>query len=250
MIKIVLLGAGNVGVNLCKALQNKNGIELVQWYNRSIIPQEHTHNSVPITNQLDAIVGADLYLISVSDTAIPAISKTLEKKTGLIAHTAGSVPINTLKNHQQYGVFYPLQTFSKNKALDFSQIPICLEANNAENLNLLKTVANAMGGPIHLIDSIQRKALHVAAVFVNNFTNHLYTIGEELCKEHQVPFSVLLPLIQETAQKITQLSPSEAQTGPAKRGDQKIIDDHLQHLSLQKHQQLYQLISAAIQQHG
>ncbi len=250
MIKIVLLGAGNVGVNLCKALQNKNGIELVQWYNRSIIPQEQAHNSVPITNQLDAIVGADLYLISVSDTAIPAISKALEKKTGLIAHTAGSVPINTLKNHQQYGVFYPLQTFSKNKALDFSQIPLCLEANNTENLNLLKTVANAMGGPIHLIDSIQRKALHVAAVFVNNFTNHLYTIGEELCKEHQVPFSVLLPLIQETAQKITQLSPSEAQTGPAKRGDQKIIDDHLQHLSLQKHQQLYQLISAAIQQHG
>ncbi len=250
MIKIVLLGAGNVGVNLFKALQNKNGIELVQWYNRSAIQFKQGDSVVPMTTQLNDIVEADLYLLSVSDTAIPATSKALEGKNGLIAHTAGSIAMRALDTHQNHGVFYPLQTFSKQKEVDFSLIPLCLEANSEENLNLLKSVAQAMGGPIHLIDSVQRKALHVAAVFVNNFTNHLYAIGEELCKEHKVPFSVLQPLIAETADKIKHLPPSVAQTGPAARGDQKILEDHLQHLTKKSHQQLYQLISASIQQHG
>ena len=250
MIKIVLLGAGNVGVNLFKALQNKNGIELVQWFNRSFIHNKQEDSAVPVITQLNEIVEADLYLISVSDTAITPVSKALENKKGLVAHTAGSVALSLLEGHQNHAVFYPLQTFSKQKEVDFSQIPLCLEANSEENLNLLKSVAQAMGGPIHLIDSVQRKALHVAAVFVNNFTNYLYKIGEELCKEHKVPFSVLQPLIAETADKIKTIPPSAAQTGPAVRGDQKILEDHLQHLTKESHQQLYQLISASIQQHG
>lgn len=251
MIKIVLLGAGNVGTNLCRTLQNKEGIQLTQWYNRSLNGIKKESTSLPITQSLNDIVEADLYLLSVSDAAIPIISKALESKNGLIAHTAGSVPMDVLRAHENHGVFYPLQTFSKQKEVDFNQIPLCLEANQEENLNLLKRVAQATGGPIHFIDSAQRKALHVAAVFVNNFTNHLYTIGEDLCKEHRVPFSVLQPLIAETADKIKYLSPSEAQTGPAARGDQKILEDHLQHLTKESHQKLYQLISASIQQqHG
>ena len=132
--------------------------------------------------------------------------------------------------------------------MDFNKIPLCLEANKQENHNLLKNVAQAIGGPVYLINSAQRKALHVAAVFVNNFTNHLYTIGEELCKTHKVPFSVLQPLIAETADKIKHLPPSAAQTGPAARGDQKILKDHLQYLTKESHQKLYQLISASIQE--
>ena len=250
MIKIVLLGAGNVGTQLCRALQNKEGIQLVQWYNRSKNDRDEATTSLPLTQDLNDIVEADLYLLSVSDTAIPAMSKALEGKNGLIAHTAGSIAMRALGKHQNHGVFYPLQTFSKQKEVDFCQIPLCLEANNEENLNLLKRVAQAIGGPVHLIDSIQRKALHVAAVFVNNFTNHLYAIGEELCKEHKVPFSVLQPLIAETADKIKHLPPSTAQTGPAARGDQMILEDHLQHLTKESHQKLYKLISASIQQRG
>jgi len=248
MIKIVLLGAGNVGTHLYRALQNKEGLQIVQWYNRSLNSLEKESTSCPTTQDLNEIVEADLYLLSVSDSVIPAISKALKNKNGLLAHTAGSVPMDALSAYNNHGVFYPLQTFSKNREVDFSQIPLCLEANKEENLNLLKRVAHAIGGPIHLIDSIQRKALHVAAVFVNNFTNHLYTIGEDLCKEHKVPFSVLQPLIAETADKIKHLSPSTTQTGPAIRGDQNIIEDHLHYLTKESHQKLYQLISASIQQ--
>ena len=248
MIKIVLLGAGNVGTHLCRALQNKEGLEIIQWYNRSLNSLEKELVPFAVTQNLNDIIEADLYIISVSDTAIPAISKALEGKNGLIAHTAGSIPMEVLGAHQNHGIFYPLQTFSKQKEVDFNQIPLCLEANQPENLNLLKKVAQSLGGPVHLIDSAQRKALHVAAVFVNNFTNHLYTIGEELCKAHKVPFSVLQPLIAETADKIKHLPPSAAQTGPAARGDQKILKDHLQYLTKESHQKLYQLISASIQQ--
>ena len=248
MIKIVLLGAGNVGTHLCRALQNKEGLEIIQWYNRSLNSLEKELVPFAVTQNLNDIIEADLYIISVSDTAIPAISKALEGKNGLIAHTAGSIPMEVLGAHQNHGIFYPLQTFSKQKEVDFNQIPLCLEANQPENLNLLKKLAQSLGGPVHLIDSAQRKALHVAAVFVNNFTNHLFTIGEELCKAHKVPFSVLQPLIAETADKIKHLPPSAAQTGPAARGDQKILKDHLQYLTKESQQKLYQLISASIQQ--
>lgn len=247
MIKIVLLGAGNVGINLYKALCNQQHIELIQWYNRSKTAFNGINSRVETTTQLDEIVEADLYLICVSDTALPSVSDVLLEKKGTIAHTAGSIPMATLNKHQHHGVFYPLQTFSKQKEVDFSKIPLCLEASSEQDLALLETVANALKGPIHFINSAQRKALHIAAVFVNNFTNHLYSIGEELCQEFNVPFEVLQPLIAETADKIKHLPPSQSQTGPAARGDQKILDEHLQHLTQQSHQKLYQIISAAIQ---
>ena len=248
MIKIVLLGAGNVGIHLCRALQNKENLQLIQWYNRSLNSLEKESVPFAITQNLNDIIQADLYIISVSDSVIPAISKALEGKKGIIAHTAGSISMEVLGAHENHGIFYPLQTFSKQKEVDFNQIPLCLEANQQENLNLLNKVAQAIGGPVHLIDSAQRKALHVAAVFVNNFTNYLYTIGEELCNAHKVPFSVLQPLIAETADKIKHLPPSLAQTGPAARGDQKILEDHLLYLTKESHQKIYQLISASIQQ--
>jgi len=248
MIKIVLLGAGNVGTHLYRALHNKEGLQLIQWYNRSLNNLEKESVPFAVTQNLNDIIEADLYIISVSDSVIPEISKALEGKKGIIAHTAGSISMEVLGAHENHGIFYPLQTFSKQKEVDFNQIPLCLEANQQENLNLLKKVAQAIGGPVHLIDSAQRKALHVAAVFVNNFTNHLYTIGEELCKAHKVPFSVLQPLIAETADKMKHLPPSLAQTGPAARGDQKILEDHLQYLTKESHQKIYQLISASIQQ--
>ena len=247
MIKIVLLGAGNVGTHLYKVLQNKEDLQLIQWYNRSLSFEKEL-TTCPVTQDLNNIVEADLYILSVSDSAIPRLSKALENKNGLVVHTAGSVSMDVLNTHKNHGVFYPLQTFSKNKSVDFEKIPLCLEANKEENLQLLKKLAQALGGPIHLINSTQRKALHVAAVFVNNFTNHLYTIGEDLCKEHNLPFSVLQPLIAETADKIKYLPPSLAQTGPAARGDQKVLADHLRYLTKESHQKLYQLISASIQQ--
>ena len=250
MINVVLLGAGNVGTHLYRALHKANNIRLVQWYNRSSGGVNVANNQVNMTNDLNCVAEADLYLVAVTDSALPEISQAIGQRKGVIAHTAGSISMNELNDHENHGVFYPLQTFSKQKQLDFSQIPLCLEANSEENLALLKKVAAALGGPIHLINSSQRKALHIAAVFVNNFVNHLYTIGNELCSEHQLPFTVLLPLIEETANKISSLTPQEAQTGPAKRGDKIILNEHLKQLNNPKQREIYTLLSAAIQHHG
>ena len=250
MINVVLLGAGNVGTHLFRALMAAENISLLQWYNRSDAALQEGKGKVETTTVIDELVEADLYLLSVSDVHLATLSEALGERHGIVAHTAGSIPMELLAQHKNHGVFYPLQTFSKQKAVDFQQIPLCLEANTKKNLMLLEQVASAFGGPIHFIDSSQRKALHIAAVFVNNFVNHLYTVGAQLCEEHQVPFSVLQPLIAETADKIKTLPPQQAQTGPAVRGDQLVLNEHLNQLTKSTQKELYSLISAAIQQHG
>lgn len=247
MIKVVLLGAGNLGTHLFRALRDAENISLVQWYNRSSPPLEEGKNHLQTTTDLHQIVEADVYLLSVSDSVLPRLSQVLEERNGLVAHTAGSVPMAILQKNKNHGVFYPLQTFSKQKQVDFHQIPICLEANTASNLTLLRTIANALGAPVHLIDSSQREALHLAAVFVNNFTNHLYSIGHSICQEKEVPFSILQPLIKETADKILALAPKAAQTGPALRNDITIVNQHMEQLTTENQKKLYQSLTNSIQ---
>ena len=133
-----------------------------------------------------------------------------------------------------------LQTFSKDKEIDFSEIPFCLEAENEKDYNLLKTLALSIGQKVYSISSKQRKTIHVAAVFVNNFTNHLYKIGNDICKQNNVPFEILLPLIKETSLKIEQLEPKNAQTGPAIRKDKKTINNHLNLLN-DDQQEIYKI---------
>ena len=249
MIKVSLIGAGNVGFHLHAVLQKTAGVEIVQWYNRTKSTLALYAGATNTTDNLSELLEADIYLVSVSDDHIEKLSTLLKKRKGIIAHTAGSVPINVLKAHENHGVFYPLQTFSKQKTVDLNNIPLCLEANNSHSLKLLQQLAECLGGPIHSIDSVQRKALHIAAVFVNNFTNHLYSIGASLCQEHNVPFSVLQPLIAETADKIQSLSPLEAQTGPALRKDNTTIENHLSLLTQEAHKKIYSLLTTSIQQH-
>lgn len=248
MIKVTLLGAGNVGFHLFSAMHQIEGIEVIQWYNRSLKGLIPFQEKTSITDDLSTLEEADLYLIAVADDALPVISQALENKNGVVAHTAGSVPLKTLENHSAFGVFYPLQTFSKNKTVDFSTIPLCIEANSKPTEKVLFDLAEKLSAPAHRINSDQRKVLHVAAVFVNNFSNHLFAIGEELCEKNQLPFSILQPLINETIDKLNHLSPKEAQTGPALRKDQKTLDSHLQYLEKKVHQQLYSILSSSIQQ--
>jgi predicted short-subunit dehydrogenase-like oxidoreductase (DUF2520 family) len=155
-----------------------------------------------------------------------------------------------LDDKNRKGVFYPLQTFSKNKAVDFKQVPICLESQNDDDYKVLETIAKSISERVYAIGSEQRKALHVAAVFVSNFVNHLYKIGNEICEEHQVPFDILKPLIQETANKIVTLSPEEAQTGPAKREDTQTINSHLSFLSNENQKEIYKLLTKSIIDNG
>ncbi|RKF03653.1 Rossmann-like and DUF2520 domain-containing protein [Tenacibaculum lutimaris] len=249
MIKVAIIGGGNVATHLANAFSKTDEVSLVQVYARNIEQVEHLKEVTSITNSIELLTKADVYIIAVSDDAIGDVSRKIEQKNGLVVHTSGSVAMQSLKNTGRKGIFYLLQSFSKDKEVNFNEIPFCLEAENEEDLQLLETLAKTIGKKIYRINSEQRKRLHVAAVFVNNFTNHMYKIGADICNEHQVPFEVLLPLIQETAQKITELSPDAAQTGPAKRNDQKTIQDHLALLNAEQ-QEIYKLITKSIQQNG
>jgi len=249
MIKVAIIGGGNVATHLANAFSKTNEVSLVQMYARNIEQIQHLKEVTPITNSIELLTEADVYIIAVSDDAIGDVSRKIEQKNGLVVHTSGSVAMQSLQNTGRKGIFYLLQSFSKDKDVNFDEIPFCLEAENEEDLQLLEALAKSIGKKIYRINSEQRKRLHVAAVFVNNFTNHMYKIGADICNEHQVPFEVLLPLIQETAQKITELSPEAAQTGPAKRNDQKTIQNHLALLNAEQ-QEIYKLITKSIQQNG
>tara|TARA_R110001583_G_scaffold77623_4_gene211222 strand:- start:4545 stop:5306 length:762 start_codon:yes stop_codon:yes gene_type:complete len=245
MIKIVLLGAGNLAYHLTNYLLNNKAIQVVQVYNRSLEKIKYLKSKTSITNNLLELKEADIYIISVPDTAIPNLSSQLNFENKLVVHTSGSVALKELKSNSNKGVFYPLQTFSKEREIDFLTIPICIEASEKKDLELLETLAKSISNNCFLINSEQRKNLHIAAVFVNNFVNHLYHLGNEICSTNKVPFEILQPLIQETSNKIAELSPFEAQTGPAKRNDVKTIEKHKAMLTTNQ-QEIYTLLTKSI----
>jgi len=245
MIKIVLLGGGNVAHHLATKFISTEGIELVQIYNRTLSNILKFSDNVAITNNLKELKEADLYIISISDNEISTLSSKLNIPNKLIVHTSGSMNLSELNSISRKGVFYPLQSFSKDTKIDFSEVPFCLETENDEDFKLLQKITNKMGSSSYKIDSEQREKLHVAAVFVNNFVNHLYTLGNEICDENNIPFDILKPLINETSNKLADLHPCKAQTGPAKRGDTKTIENHLKILSKNK-QEIYTLLTKSI----
>lgn len=247
MLKTVIIGSGNVAQHLIKAFLNSKKIELVQVYARNSEAVRHILASNKITNSLNSISEADIYIIAVSDDAIADISSKLPFTDRFVVHTSGSVALEQLDTKNRRGVFYPLQTFSKNKEVDFSKIPLCLESEQSNDYKILEETAKAISSLLYTIDSRQRQSLHVAAVFVNNFTNHMYTIGNQICGENAIPFDILRPLIQETAAKIELLTPLEAQTGPAKRKDEKTIEKHLNFLKDDNQKAIYTLLTQSIQ---
>ncbi|MCL7753154.1 DUF2520 domain-containing protein [Polaribacter sp. Z022] len=228
MISVLIVGKGNVGTHLYKAFLNAGNIIVTQINSRKL-------KSVP---------KADVTIIAVSDDAIAEVSSKITNS--FVVHTSGACSINELKNHSRKGVFYMLQSFSKEKPVNFLDIPFCLESENKEDYKLLEQLVNSIGIKIFNINSEQRKALHVAAVFVNNFTNHLYKIGNDICNTNNVPFEVLQPLITETSEKIKELSPKKAQTGPAIRKDKKTIKNHLELLNKEQ-QKIYKILTKSIQ---
>lgn len=247
MIKISLIGSGNVAQHLINAFTKNEHIELVQVFSRKKTSLENILSTDKIITDLSDLKEADLYIIAVTDDAISEVSEKLPFENRLVVHTSGTSSIEILNSKNRRGVFYPLQTFSKDKKVDFSIIPICLEAASQNDYLILQTVAQNISNAVFPIVSEQRKALHVSAVFVNNFTNHLYQIGQEICIEHQVPFEILKPLIQETAEKIKFINPNEAQTGPAKRNDTNTIDAHLDYLTDENQKKIYKILTQSIQ---
>jgi len=247
MIRITIIGSGNVAQHLIKAFTKSELVEIVQVYARKKEALSSLIEFDKITSDFEELQESDLYIIAVSDKAIADVSKQLPFQNRIVVHTSGAASLDVLDAKNRKGVFYPLQTFSKNKEIDFSIVPLCLEAENTFDFRVLETVAKSISNAVFAINSDQRKALHVAAVFVNNFTNHLYHIGKEICGEHQVPFEILRPLIQETAEKINTLDPVDAQTGPAKRNDTNTIAAHLDYLTNENQKNIYKLITQSIQ---
>lgn len=247
MIRITIIGSGNVAQHLIKAFTKSELVEIVQVYSRKKEVLSSLIEFDKITSDFEELQESDLYIIAVSDKAIADVSKQLPFQNRIVVHTSGAASLDVLDTKNRKGVFYPLQTFSKNKEIDFSIIPLCLEAENTFDFRVLETVAKSISNAVFAINSDQRKALHVAAVFVNNFTNHLYQIGQEICEEHQVPFEILRPLIQETAEKINALNPVDAQTGPAKRNDSITIEAHLAYLTNENQKNIYKLLTQSIQ---
>lgn len=244
MIKVILLGSGNVATHLFQAFSKANGVEVVQVFSRTI---SKDFPETLQTSDYNEIKAADVYIICVSDSAISSVSSQLLFENRLVVHTSGSSDLNLLDSKNKKGVFYPLQTFTKNKAVDFSEIPICLETETDSDFKLLEKIAKSISKNVYVISSEQRKALHVSAVFVCNFANHLYTIGNTICVENNIPFEILHPLIEETAKKIKSLSPSEAQTGPAVRNDQKTIEKHINFLTNENQKEIYKILTKSIQ---
>jgi predicted short-subunit dehydrogenase-like oxidoreductase (DUF2520 family) len=232
--KVVIIGAGNLGTRVSIELHN-HGTDIIQIYNRSVtsaltlsklIGCNYTTNTGMITPD------ADIYLITVSDFAIGELLKEINFNNKLVAHTAGSIPMEELKKYSNnYGVFYPLQTFSKYRDVDFSQIPFCIESNSPENQKILIELASVISKDVRIITSEQRILLHLAAVFASNFANHMYSIAAEIVQQNNLSFDILVPLILETAAKIKNMPPVEAQTGPAVRNDKNIINEHLSMLN-------------------
>lgn len=250
MIQITIIGSGNVAQHLIKAFSKSEAVEIAQVFSRKKEKLSSLIEFDKIVSNYENLKEADLYIIAVTDNAIAEVSQQLSFNNQLVVHTSGTASIETLDDKNRKGVFYPLQTFSKNKEIDFSIIPICLEADNTFDFRVLETVAKSISKAVFPINSEQRKALHVAAVFVNNFTNHLYQIGNEICEENQVPFDILKPLIQETAEKIKTLDPIDAQTGPAKRNDSNTIEAHLEYLTSENQKNIYKILTQSIQHNG
>ena len=251
MISVVILGAGNVGVHLFEAFNKAENIVVNQWFNRDLKRIESYKNSIAITSAFSELADADIYILAVSDDAIAALSSQLPFHDKLVVHTSGTVGIHDLDRKHRRGVFYPVQTFSKDSEIDFKDVPICIEALEKPDLQLLKNLAEALGSPYYKISTEQRQILHLSAVFVNNFTNQLYRIAHEISDAKGINFDVLKPLILETAKKVQTLSPYMAQTGPAKRNDKKTIKKHLKLLENEDHKAIYELLTNSIKKtHG
>ena len=251
MISVVIVGSGNVAQNLFQAFQKSADVTVKQVMGRNREHLAFVNNNALISTEFTSDISADVYILAISDDAISTVGENFKNVEGILVHTSGATPLNAIKSANRPGIFYPLQTFTKGKIISFDDIPICIEATNNEDLEILTTLGKQLSKNVVEIDSDQRKTLHVAAVFVNNFTNYMYTMGSDICAEHDLDFSLLKPLIKETAAKLDTLTPMKAQTGPAKRGDQKTLHNHLQIIKDKHQRELYTLLSNAIKEkHG
>lgn len=247
---IVLIGAGNVATQLGMALRSE-GYFISQVYSRTKKSAEALAKNLkakPVSDLKKLDPRAAIYIIAVKDDAIEAVAKQLKFKDQIVVHTSGTIPMAVLKNtSKNYGVLYPLQTFSKAKKTALRSTPFCIEGSNKATTTTLLYFAKSVSGNVQKVTSEQRKTIHLAAVFACNFSNHMYAVADLILKKHKLSLDLLKPLIDETAAKIKKASPLEMQTGPAVRGDKKTMAAHIKMLAKEKElKSMYALISKNI----
>src|SRR5574344_379470 len=249
-MRIVLIGAGNVATSIGGALKAA-GHEISALYSRTEQSAKELSEKlrVPYTTSLNKLPhDADIYISMLKDDALMQLAPEIValNRKALFVHTAGSLPLSLWKDAgaEKYGVLYPMQTFSKGKRVDIQNVPLFVEGSCEQVLQERMHMAKSLSKNVKELDSESRKRLHIAAVFACNFTNRMYAISNVLLEESGVDFKVMLPIIEETAEKVATLPPSQAQTGPAIRGDLRVMDSHLE--SLKSHPdfaEIYKLVS-------
>lgn len=243
---VSFIGSGNVATHLAKAL-TLNGLNVVE-----VFSPQHEHANA-LARELNATVAAsisslqpvDLIIIAVKDDAIQDVVNQLSSPVKAVVHTSGSVDMNILKNKAEYiGVFYPVQSFRVSEPVNWPEIPICLEANNDAFTEALFQFSGLLSKNVSYLNSTQRIQLHIAAVMVNNFTNYMYSVSYDLVTKQHLSFALLLPLIKQTAARLSSADPITLQTGPAVRNDVTVIEKHLKLLEgNQEAKELYSFIS-------
>lgn len=244
-MQIVLIGSGNVAFHLAKAFSEAQ-IPISQIFGRNTTELQKISEQFSIPFSTETLADADLYIISVSDSSITEVSSLIKNKNVLVAHTSGSVSREALNGNYRKSVFYPLQTFSKSKNLDYSKIPFFIDAENENDEEILKNLASKISKNVMLANDEKRKYIHLTAVFACNFVNHLFARAKEISDSQGIPFDYFLPLIDETTQKIHELEPKLAQTGPAIRNDEKVLKLHESLLTDEEKLKIYKTLNESI----
>ncbi|MGI9532836.1 Rossmann-like and DUF2520 domain-containing protein [Lutimonas sp.] len=245
MIKVVLIGDGNVAYQLAIALQSANNVDLIQRYSRSESNNSLFDPSIDHTTDLKHLKHADIYILAVKDEAIAEVAALIPDLNGIVVHTSGAMGLEQLGRHQRIGVIYPVQSLSIQQKINLKKVPFAIEASSKEDLDVIRTLISHISEHVFDLDSAKREKLHITAVFANNFSNFMFSCAEDLCQQFDIPFDILRPLIVETGKKIQYLDPLEAQTGPAKRLDHEVIQKHKKELKgMQK--EIYTLLTEAI----
>ena len=248
MVKVFFIGTGNLGTQLCQAMEksHNDSVQVVGYRNHSNLKVK----GIEAPLFVDSMPECDLIILAVPDDKIQTVSESFLNYQATVVHTSGSSHINLLSKFNDYGVFYIPQTFSKGRSIDLSEVTFCLEASNDSTMEQLEVVASTLSRKHKKINSTQRRQLHLAAVYMNNFVNHCYQKAGELLEESGMDSDLLEPLMTETFKKAQDLGPKKAQTGPAIRGDQNTINKHLALLK-ESDREMYRAITQSIEySHG
>lgn len=249
-LNFCFIGAGNLATHLSEVLV-KNGFNILQVFSKTeksaqLLAQKVNSSYTFSVKEIDKT--ADIYIVALKDDVVENVLSQIEFQNKLLIHCAGSLPLSVLgKFSTNIGVLYPLQTFSKNRAMNFENIPLFVEANSKNNEDKILAIAKKISKHVEVMNSEKRQVLHVSAVFACNFTNYLYTVTADILESNNIPFEVIRPLIFETAEKVMTMHPNKAQTGPAIRFDENIISKHVTFLNNNKaYKELYMSLSKGI----